>query len=392
MPNESAYYAVIGRAIGPAEDGKEATMTTIASIHTPLRQLAVTWSRGSMPATQRERQDEIRALADRGGLSLTAARQTAEDAAEHCRIERKRRARRRLERHLGYTPIIITAYPLPSRQVGRYAELRAPVRVDIARKPVTLPSGTPQQRLRERRIRGIVDGLDLTMTRYERETAPIVHLVGALSDCGIALAKAEGWIEYSRRVGAMRGIVSAQYTISAMGPLAGCPRVQGGLLTLGAVRAPGLEAEGEMIWSAVWARQGRGEPVREAGYIVAREIGQRTVYAHGSTIGAARSVLSRSANGHAKSERSQALRRWQQAVRVALEAGRINGYDVPVRMSDARRAGLCAPGIQAWCARHQIDPAGEARVSELLAIQHDQREYVLAACLSAIRRQQRAQG
>jgi hypothetical protein len=225
----------------------------------------------------------------------------------------------------------------------------------------------------------LLHAIDVALTSYARQDPTEVSWVDSLTDCAVEVHKEEGWVKFGRQ-GYRRALVSAGYVVRALASIDGCPRLIDGLVTLGAQRATSIEGDdGETIWSAVWARQAKGAPARDAGYIVRRG----GAYAHAATVGAARAVLSRRAGAE---ERIGRIGRWLDAVRSALVDGRLNGYDVAVVMADARRAGLCEAGILAWCARHGIDAAGATTVGHILSIS-DQREMVLAACLSAIRRQ-----
>lgn len=325
-----------------------------------LKRLAIQWIANGAPDTQMERQLAIREVLDArgrglGGLSLTAARNAVETVAQYCR---KRRLERRKKLHRWNY-----------RNCGR-----------------ALPSGTPAERLRRRRVGVINSALRTCLRSYAREENAQFTAADSLTDCNISLEKEEGWIEYSDKN--RYGIVSAQYCVSAMLQLP-IPREIGGLLTLGAERATALERENEQVYRAMWAKQGQGEPTCERGFIVATENSRGWIeYAHGKTINAARGVLTRrlgtqqryDTDGWAK------LDRWRQAVERKLRAGQINGYNVAVSMADARKAGLCQPGVEAWCGRHDIDPRGTTTVGEIMAID-DQRDYALAACMVAITRQ-----
>lgn len=345
--------------------------TTIQSLPTlRMRNLAVAWSR-DLPATQAARQDGIRALRDAkgrglGGLSLTAAREACEQAAAWAGKQRSERFARKLaERGIALTDIV------------RNRIANTAIR-NRDRKP-SLPAGSPADRLEAKRRKALLRALGFTLRSYAREERPAVQWVDGLVACSASCTVHRGWVEYSKRFGNRYGITGAQYTLLAMPRTDGCPRDAGGLLTLGAVRAAGLEAEGETVWQAVWAEQAREEPVVHRGWIVLRA-GR---YAHGKTLGAARSTIARWVGA---SERAAKAERWNQTVRAALESGHLNGYDVQVQFADARRAGLCESGIRAWCARNAINPDQGASVSRILAIR-DQHELVMAAALSAIRRQ-----
>lgn len=342
--------------------------TTIQSLPTlRLRNLAVAWSR-NFPDTQVARQEAIRSLRDKsgrglGGMSLTNAREAAEQAARWVVEQRRGRMTRKLA----------------ARGLVMSRDRAANTAIRNRDRGGALPAGTPVQRLESKRRKALLRALGSTLRSYAREESPQVEWVDNLTTCSAIVELRRGWVEYSKRFGNRYGITSAQYVLHAMARIDGCPRDAGGLLTLGAVRAAGLEADGETVWQAVWAEQSREEPIVRRGWIVLRA-GR---YAHGQTLGAARSTIARWVGA---SERAAKAERWAKTVRAALESGHLNGYDVHVRFDDARRAGLCDSGIRAWCARNAIDPEQGASVSRILAIR-DQHELVMAAALSAIRRQ-----
>lgn len=252
------------------------------------------------------------------------------------------------------------------------------------RPRVLLPKGTPAERLLAKREHQLLRAATACLRNYAREEAPNTRWVDTLTACTAYLDIEHGWMDFG---GTRRHcVVSATYSFRAM---ARCPipRNIAGLLTLGAVEAPGAAGEGESVYQAVWARQGQGDVICERGYIVARTGKSGSIeYAHGATLGAARGVLSRRASAD---ERARKLAAWQDSIERALKAGEIGRYDVHVSLADAFRAGLCKPGVHAWCARNGIDPEAGASVGQILAT-HDQQEYALAACLAAIRRKLRA--
>jgi hypothetical protein len=222
------------------------------------------------------------------------------------------------------------------------------------------------------------------LTDYARLAPTIVSYVDAMTECRVTLHKETGWVQYSKSFGCRRGITSARYDLRVQDAMHGCPRVVNGLLTLGAQRATVDTGPGERVWGAVWARAGRHGPVRETGFIVSRPDAALTRYAHGRTVGAARATLTRMGCG----SRSEQTTRWMQSVREALVSGKLDGYDVPVTLDDARLAGLCTPGVKDWCMRHGIDVYAATTVGAIVGIA-DQRDYVLAVCLRAIRRRVR---
>lgn len=240
-----------------------------------------------------------------------------------------------------------------------------------------------QDRYRIIRRSAIERAVSRHLRNFVRQSPTAIRFVDSLSECHINLHKEEGWVEYSRSYGSRPGIVDAQYRVWAMTRFDRLPHELQGLVTLGAVRAPGLEGEGEQVWAAVWAESCASGVKSVTGYVVRR----RDEYAHGKTVAAARSVLSRRIN--AESERSSA-QKWRKALEAELAKGEVSRWDCRVRLADARRAGLCLPGIRSWFARHfpDRDLGDGAMVGELVGIE-DQRSYVLAACYVAIVRQRR---
>ena len=188
-----------------------------------------------------------------------------------------------------------------------------------------------------------------------------------------------GWITYSKSSQDRFGVLSAEYTVMAQ-PRCPVDREIGGLLTLGAIRAPELERAGEEIYRATRVRQTAIGPETVIGYIVRDQSLRYDQWAHGRSLGAARGTLS-------KRGASQSSRNRQSAVYKALRARDFNGYDVPVRISDSLRAGNCRDGTLAFRDRH-FPGRDTALVSEILAVPAGSlSELVLAACVVAIHRQ-----
>lgn len=139
--------------------------------------------------------------------------------------------------------------------------------------------------------------------------------------------------------------------------------------------------DGEQAWHAKWARRSTGWTVKvEEGFIVCRD-GQ---YTHGSTLGVARSTLTRRAT-EAKLDRMEAdlLRR--------VEEHRLNGMgDTIVRISDSTCAGNCLSGTLAFRDRY-LPGRDTATANELVSLADTVpvRRYVIAAVLHALRREHR---
>ena len=152
-----------------------------------------------------------------------------------------------------------------------------------------------------------------------------------------------------------------------------------GLCTLGARRV--LDADGVTLWRAAWSRRTRGHNwTVEVGWIA--ESGDALVHHTGSADAAIRLLRRRmAASADAPTEGVPDLV-------LDGETGRRHA-DLVVTMADARRAGLCTPGIVAFADRHDIDVSVGISVRALWAltwIEPANRRLVLEACRQAILR------
>ena len=258
--------------------------------------------------------------------------------------------------------------------------------------PVLLPSGSLWSRLVSRYRADAVGLIRSVFRGYAREESPVVAVVDTFAEADASLCREEGWIDYKDRN--RYGVVSAQYTVCLMRGWWKLPnwlKDCDGLLTLAAVRLPDDEGEGEEVYRARWAGQGRSGPSVCDGFIVRRVVDGRAYTAHGKSLGAARSVVTRqlpeylAAASERERKRAERIERVKSRVRKSLEAGCLNGYEVEVTLSDSSRAGNCNEGTAAWVNRH-FPGRRSAMVSEVLSVD-DQRERVLLACVAAVRRQ-----
>jgi hypothetical protein len=151
---------------------------------------------------------------------------------------------------------------------------------------------------------------------------------------------------------------------------------------------------GEQIFRAKWLEKARGFAAHvRTGYIVRRVIGSRTYTAHASSIGTARSLITRQtpASLHAADERAAAkaaqIERLQAKLSAKLESGQLNGYaPVLVTIGDSLAVGNCGSGTRNWIAKH-LPGRTAATVAEIVQIP-EEHPRVLLACLHAILRAQ----
>jgi hypothetical protein len=172
----------------------------------------------------------------------------------------------------------------------------------------------------------------------------------------------------------------------------GLSRVDG-MPTLAALPVE-TETPGEEIFRAKWLEKGRGFAANvRTGYIVRRVIEARTYTAHASSIGTARSLITRQTpeSQRAADERAAAkaaqIERLQAKLAAKLEAGQLNGYaPVVVTIGDSLAVGNCGSGTRNWIAKH-LPGRTAATVAEIVQIP-DEHPRVLLACLHAILRAQ----
>jgi hypothetical protein len=172
----------------------------------------------------------------------------------------------------------------------------------------------------------------------------------------------------------------------------GLARVDG-MPTLAALPVE-TETPGEEIFRAKWLEKARGFAAHvRTGYIVRRVIEARTYTAHASSIGTARSLITRQTpeSQRAADERAAAkaaqIERLQAKLAAKLEAGQLNGYaPVVVTIGDSLAVGNCGSGTRNWIAKH-LPGRTAATVAEIVQIP-DEHPRVLLACLHAILRAQ----
>lgn len=203
--------------------------------------------------------------------------------------------------------------------------------------------------------------------------------VVAIGTPHVSVVESKTWDRYSKGWHNSHGPALKHTTTVAVGEdwlqqvhAAGIAVVDG-LVTLAAepVDAPA----GYSAWRAVWIVQGRGYSASADSGVIVREDGRRPQTAHADTVDAGVRLLKRRA-------------------RAATVAGAAHVADlqqhrhVHVALTDARRAGLCDPGIRAWCARAAIDPSIGATIGQVLDALDagaGQRDLAVAACRMALR-------
>ncbi len=154
------------------------------------------------------------------------------------------------------------------------------------------------------------------------------------------------------------------------------------------------DVDGEQIFRAKWLEKARGFAAHvRTGYIVRRVIESRTYTAHASSIGTARSLITRQtpASLRAADERAAAkaeqIERLQSKISAKLESGQLNGYaPVLVTIGDSLAVGNCGSGTRNWIAKH-LPGRTAATVAEIVQIP-EEHPRVLLACLHAILRAQ----
>lgn len=333
------------------------TSITIAALPAPLRATAAAWAR-NLPATQRDRQAIIRALPERGGLSLTAAREACELAAREAGQARAARKRR----HDGKTH---------GARTGRL--------------PVLLPKHTPAVRLATLRRAAI-----LTTYRRAYRTPAAGHgdedviLTTDPAAVGVSQDQSLDWDMYSKSTRYPGQITDTTLTV----PADWRRRVQAhgldlvdGMMCLDAARIEGAP-EGVQLWAAIWIEQGRGYIVTARRGIIARQ--GLTSY-HGADIAAALAGL----------RRKLRAAQWQATISTAgIDGilGRLSDADLDrmmVRVADARAEGACDYGIRSWCHATGLPyEAGAASLRQVWAAYQSQpRAEARAAILRALRRQ-----
>lgn len=165
----------------------------------------------------------------------------------------------------------------------------------------------------------------------------------------------------------------------------------GGMLTLGAARLDVIVPGAQAVWTAAWARQGRGTSlVTERGVIALLADGS---YVHARDVAHARK-LARARSGAAQAARADAAARRasKAAARCAgLAAWSAAELAAPITAESSVAAGNCETGTADWIARH-LPGVVEATVGEVLQAAFstgDRVSSAVAACLVAIRHARR---
>lgn len=142
------------------------------------------------------------------------------------------------------------------------------------------------------------------------------------------------------------------------------------------------------LWEAAWVQQGTGFTLKVGRGFIARSA-DGTTLSHGSNpVSARRSAHLQSPLGVQEKEaaaarRTKAAEKRQADLADALDAGEFD--HVAVTFTNARQAGLCAPGIRSWLAKHFGSPdCPELRIGQIRTID-DQTDLVRAACERAAR-------
>jgi hypothetical protein len=342
---------------------------TIAALPAQLRATAAAWAR-NLPTTQKDRQAAIRAISDRAGLSLTAAREACEEAAREATKARNTRALRVASARTG-RPIA----SIPTAHGGR------------GRKTALLLAGTPTSRLNALREEAVLAEYH---SAYRFPTGghgdEVVVLTDDPSKVGVRQEQSLDWNFYAKSE--RRPATITNTTITA--PRDWRVRVQrvglanvDGMVTLDAGRLEGAP-DGVDLFAATWLVQGRGYSVTvERGYIARQG---STAY-HGKTAQQALSGLRRklTAAGWSATVRATSL---ETLLRRMTDAD-LDRLDV--RVSDARAEGACEYGIRSWCHATGLPyEAGSATLRQVWAAYIAQpRTEARAAILHAVRRSRR---
>lgn len=365
-----------------------AMTTTLYTLPSALRPLAAAWAR-AMPATQKDRQAAVRGLDDRAGLSLTAAREACEAAANAACASRRQRGQRRMIAALGYCPITRQDWDAGVRNqpVGNGGwHLRRATRSQPGRKPVALPAGKIAIRLdnlrRDAAYAAYRSAYRLPDSSHGTE---YVHITTDPARVGVSQNQHQNWDFYAKSYGHPATITDTTLTV----PVDWRVRVQraglavvDGMMTLDAGRLEGAP-EGVELYAATWIEQGRGYSVSAVrGYIAMRG---GTAY-HGATPEKALAGLRRKL---ASAEWAAKLATCDLGAVVARLGDALDS--AVVRVSDARAIGACEYGIRSWCHATGLDyDAGAASLREVWsAYQAQPRSEARAAILHALRRQRR---
>lgn len=334
------------------------TLGALYAIPATLRATAAAWA-VEMPTTQRDRQAAIRDIQNRAGLSLTAAREVCETAADAARAARRQRRSARRGTH--GTP----KAPKDHARMRHYGLDEALRRVRTAAVLAAYRSAyrTPS-----------ADHGDET-----------VRLTSDPATVGISQNKSTNWDLYR---GAYKGWAANVIDTIITVPNDWRIRVQrhglavvDGMMTLDASRLEGAP-EGVRLYAATWIVQGRGYAVTATtGYIATT--GEITYHADSAV------------KALAGLRRKIAGAEWAAKLAAcdlsSILSGGIDLDGATVRISDARAIGACDYGIRSWCHATGLPyDAGQASLRQVwAAYQAQPRTEARAAILHALRRQRR---
>lgn len=365
------------------------TTTTIYTLPAALRPLAAAWAR-AMPATQKDRQAAVRGLDDRAGLSLTAAREACEEAANAACASLRQRGQRRMIAALGYCPITRQGWDAggENQPIGSGGwHLRRATRSQPGRKPVALPAGNLAWRLDTLR-RAAAYAAYRSAYRLPDSSHGALHAHLTTDPAQVGVRQEQSTTRDLYR-GKFKGWTATITDTTITVPVDWRVRVQraglavvDGMMTLDAGRLEGAP-EGVDLFAAVWIEQGRGYSVSAVrGYIAMRG---GTAY-HGATTEKALAGLRRKLAG---AEWAAKLATCDLGAVVASLEDALDS--AVVRVSDARAIGACEYGIRSWCHATGLDyDAGAASLREVWsAYQAQPRSEARAAILHALRRQRR---
>lgn len=307
-------------------------------------------------------------------LAVTADLKTAADQA---------RRYDRLHRRLGYCPVDVTERRLPyhyGQPAGKGVKLRDPQRGTpghrTGRTPVSLPAGTPAQRLDAlRRAAVIAEYRSIYREAAHGELA--VTLTRDPAAVGIKQAERHEWAQkgarYSTRYQDTTITVPADWRVRVA--RRGLADVDG-MMTIDASPLEGAPA-GVELHAAVWLVQGRGTTVTAQRGVIARTAG---LSYHGTDASQALAGL----------KRKQRAAEWDATLRTADLSALIEkaGTGIVVTIADAEAIGACSYGIESWCYRTGLPyDAGSATLGQVYeAYQRDPAPEARAAMLHALRR------
>jgi len=313
------------------------TTNPIAELSPALRNMVRDWLRtGSTPRTQRDREAAIRTIPikERGGLSIRRAREAVDDALEYACDRRHDRHEERIRARLGHVPWRLDIPdPATARRMALARRLSVPIRT-------RLREWRTEAVLRARNEAGIrfgAAGGHSDEVRFTEDPSRVGYFVYMGVNYDTYRGQYKGWAarEDHHKITVPKGW---RLQVEKRG-LA----VLDGMLTLDAVRFDLRSPEGVAVYSAVWARQGRGySVVTEHGYIA---VAAGESY-HAETPKKAVRGLERKLGVRFEYARWLTLPAQTFIERVRKRAG---GRPIEVTLDDARKTGSCEFGIRNWC-------------------------------------------